>query len=87
MLAPMMIPYQALLTPLYLDFAQFGLVNSRVGLAIVHTILQLPFSVYLMRSELRGHSARDRGGGDDRRLLGLAAARPCLPAARRSRRS
>jgi len=48
--APMMIPYQALLTPLYLDFARLGLVNSRVGLAIVHTILQLPFSVYLMRA-------------------------------------
>ncbi len=50
MLAPMMIPYQALLTPLYLDFARFGLVNSRVGLALIHTILQLPFSVYLMRA-------------------------------------
>jgi multiple sugar transport system permease protein len=50
MLAPMMIPYQALLTPLYLDFAKLGLVNSRIGLAIVHTILQLPFSVYLMRA-------------------------------------
>jgi len=50
LLAPMMIPYQALLTPLYLDFAKLGLVNSRLGLAIVHTILQLPFSVYLMRN-------------------------------------
>jgi multiple sugar transport system permease protein len=50
LLAPMMIPYQALLTPLYLDFAKVGLVDSRVGLAIVHTILQLPFSVYLMRN-------------------------------------
>ena len=46
----MMIPYQALLTPLYLDFAKLGLVDSRIGLAIVHTILQLPFSVYLMRN-------------------------------------
>ncbi len=50
LLAPMMIPYQALLTPLFLDFAKFGLVDSRIGLAIVHTILQLPFSVYLMRN-------------------------------------
>jgi multiple sugar transport system permease protein len=50
LLAPMMIPYQALLTPLYLDFARLGLVNSRVALAMVHTILQLPFSIYLMRS-------------------------------------
>ena len=50
LLAPMMIPYQALLTPLYLDFAKLGLVDSRIGLAIIHTILQLPFSVYLMRN-------------------------------------
>ncbi|MGA2491340.1 MAG: carbohydrate ABC transporter permease [Roseiarcus sp.] len=50
LLAPMMVPYQALLTPLYLDFAKFGLVDSRIGLAIIHTILQLPFSVYLMRN-------------------------------------
>jgi len=50
LLAPIMIPYQALLTPLYLDFAKLGLVNTHLGLAIVHTILQLPFSVFLMRN-------------------------------------
>jgi multiple sugar transport system permease protein len=50
LLAPIMIPYQAILTPLYLDFAKVGLVNTHVGLAIVHTILQLPFSIFLMRA-------------------------------------
>ena len=50
LLAPIMIPYQAILTPLYLDFAKVGLVNTHLGLALVHTILQLPFSVYLMRN-------------------------------------
>jgi multiple sugar transport system permease protein len=50
LLAPIMIPYQAILTPLYLDFAKVGLVNTHVGLAVVHTILQLPFSTYLMRN-------------------------------------
>ncbi len=50
LLAPIMIPYQATLTPLYLDFAKVGLVNTHLGLAIVHTILQLPFSIYLMRN-------------------------------------
>jgi multiple sugar transport system permease protein len=50
LLAPIMIPYQAILTPLYLDFAKIGLVNTHLGLAVVHTILQLPFSIYLMRS-------------------------------------
>ena len=50
MLAPLMIPYQALLTPLYLNFAGLGLANSHLGLAIVHAVLQLPFSIYLMRN-------------------------------------
>ncbi|HEY4807040.1 MAG TPA: carbohydrate ABC transporter permease [Roseiarcus sp.] len=50
LLAPIMIPYQAILTPLYLDFARVGLVNTHIGLAIVHTLLQLPFSIFLMRA-------------------------------------
>ena len=50
LLAPVMIPYQAILTPLYLDFARVGLVNTHLGLALVHTILQLPFSIFLMRA-------------------------------------
>lgn len=54
LLASMMIPYQAMLTPLYLMFSDLGLTNSHVGLAIVHTILQLPFSVYLMRNSFEG---------------------------------
>ena len=49
-LAGMMIPYQAMLTPLYLMFSHIGLTNTRLGLAIVHTTLQLPFSIYLMRN-------------------------------------
>jgi multiple sugar transport system permease protein len=49
-LMPMMVPYQALLVPLYLMFAKLGLTASQLGLAILHTILQLPFSVYLMRN-------------------------------------
>lgn len=50
LLTPLMIPYQALLTPLYMMFAKLGLANSLIGLALVHTILQVPFSVYLMRN-------------------------------------
>ena len=30
-------------------FSKLGLANTHVGLAIIHTLLQLPFSVYLMR--------------------------------------
>ena len=54
LLASMMIPYQSLLTPLYLLFSKIGLTNSYVGLAVVHTILQLPFSIYLMRNSFEG---------------------------------
>ena len=54
LLASMMIPYQALLTPMYLIFSDMGLVNTWAGLAIVHTVLQLPFSIYLMRNSFDG---------------------------------
>jgi len=49
-LSTMMLPFQALLVPLYLTFAKIGLANSHLGLAIVHSIIQLPFSIYLMRN-------------------------------------
>jgi multiple sugar transport system permease protein len=45
----MMIPYQRLLTPLYIMFSRLEIQNTRVGLAIVHTAIQLPFSIFLMR--------------------------------------
>ncbi|MCD7060591.1 carbohydrate ABC transporter permease [Pelagibacterium xiamenense] len=54
LLASMMIPYQAMLTPLYLLFSELRLTNNHLGLAIIHTILQLPFSVYLMRNSFEG---------------------------------
>ena len=50
LLASMMVPYQALLVPLYLMFSKLGLTASLFGLAVLHTILQLPFSIYLMRN-------------------------------------
>lgn len=53
-LASMMVPYQALLVPLYLMFSKLGLTASHFGLAILHTVLQLPFSVYLMRNSFEG---------------------------------
>jgi multiple sugar transport system permease protein len=50
MLLALIIPYQALLTPLFLMFSDLGLTNSLVGLAIVHTAIQFPFSLYVMRN-------------------------------------
>jgi multiple sugar transport system permease protein len=50
LLLALIIPYQALLTPIFLMFAQLKLTNSLLGLAIVHTAIQLPFSLYVMRN-------------------------------------
>jgi multiple sugar transport system permease protein len=50
LLLALIIPYQALLTPMFLMFAQLKLVNSMLGLAILHTAIQIPFSVYVMRN-------------------------------------
>jgi multiple sugar transport system permease protein len=52
LLLALIIPYQALLTPIFLMFAQapIKLTNTLVGLAILHTAIQLPFSLYIMRN-------------------------------------
>lgn len=50
LLLALIIPYQALLTPIFLMFAKLGLTNSMLGLAIIHTAIQLPFSLYIMRN-------------------------------------
>jgi multiple sugar transport system permease protein len=50
LLLALIIPYQALLTPMFLMFAQFKLTNSLIGLAILHTAIQVPFSLYILRN-------------------------------------
>ncbi len=51
LLSALMIPYQALLTPLYrMAAASLGLANTYLGLAIVHTVIQLPFSIFVLRN-------------------------------------
>jgi multiple sugar transport system permease protein len=52
LLLALIIPYQALLTPIFLMFAStpIKLTNTLVGLAILHTAIQLPFSLYIMRN-------------------------------------
>lgn len=50
LLLALIVPYQALLTPIFFMFAGLHLTNTLVGLAIVHTTIQLPFSVYVMRN-------------------------------------
>jgi multiple sugar transport system permease protein len=52
LLLALIVPYQALLTPIFLMFARVGLTNTLVGLAILHTTIQLPFSLYVLRNSL-----------------------------------
>jgi multiple sugar transport system permease protein len=44
-----MIPFQSILTPLFVMLSRIGLQNSHLGLMLVYTTLQLPFSVFMMR--------------------------------------
>jgi multiple sugar transport system permease protein len=45
-----MVPFQAVLTPLFLELHDFGLLNSLPGLALFYTAFNLPFGTYLMRN-------------------------------------
>jgi multiple sugar transport system permease protein len=50
MLAAFMIPFQAIITPLYVVLHAIGLSNSLVGLTLVYITFQLPFGLFLMRN-------------------------------------
>jgi multiple sugar transport system permease protein len=49
-IATLMIPFQSILTPLFIILARLGLNNSLFGLMLVYVTLQLPFSVFMMRN-------------------------------------
>jgi len=49
-IATLMIPFQSILTPLFIILARLGLNNSLLGLMLVYVTLQLPFSVFMMRN-------------------------------------
>jgi len=49
-LATLMVPFQALLTPLFLEMHTLGLTNSLFGLALFYTTFNLPFGVFVMRN-------------------------------------
>jgi multiple sugar transport system permease protein len=48
-LAILMVPYASLLVPLWQLFGDIGLRNSLLGLAVVMTLYQLPFAMFMMR--------------------------------------
>jgi multiple sugar transport system permease protein len=49
-LVAFMIPFQAVLTPLFLEMHFFHLLNSLIGLALFYTTFNLPVGVYVMRN-------------------------------------
>jgi multiple sugar transport system permease protein len=49
-LVTMMVPFQALLTPLFLEMHSLGLTNNLAGLALFYTTFNLPFGVFVMRN-------------------------------------
>ena len=49
-IATLMVPFQALLTPLFLEMHTLGLTNSLLGLALFYTTFNLPFGVFVMRN-------------------------------------
>jgi len=49
-LVTLMIPFQSILTPLFLVLKTLSLQNTLLGLALVYITFQLPFSVFMMRN-------------------------------------
>jgi multiple sugar transport system permease protein len=45
-----MVPFQAVLTPLFVEMHFLRLLNSLIGLALFYTAFNLPFGVYVMRN-------------------------------------
>ncbi|MEP7190060.1 MAG: carbohydrate ABC transporter permease, partial [Roseiflexaceae bacterium] len=49
-LAPLMIPFQAIMIPLFLVLRALSLNNTLLGLAMVYITAQLPFGIFIMRN-------------------------------------
>ena len=49
-LSTIMVPFQSILTPLFLILAKLGLQNTLSGLVLIYVTLQLPFSVFMTRN-------------------------------------
>jgi multiple sugar transport system permease protein len=49
-LLALMIPFQAVLTPLFIELSDLNLTNSLYGLILVYSTFNLPFGVFVMRN-------------------------------------
>jgi multiple sugar transport system permease protein len=74
-LSTIMIPFQSILTPIFLILTRLGLSNTLTGLVFVYVTLQLPFSVFMMRNAFDAvpreieEAARMDGANNTRLLL------------------
>jgi multiple sugar transport system permease protein len=50
LLTPFMVPYQAMMTPIFQVLSWMHLANSLLGLVLIYSVFQVPFSVYVMRN-------------------------------------
>jgi multiple sugar transport system permease protein len=68
-LLALMIPFQAVLTPLYLELSDLHLTDNLLGLVLVYSTFNLPFGVFVMRNTFQQvpselvESARVDGAG------------------------
>jgi multiple sugar transport system permease protein len=76
-LLALMVPFQAVLTPLFLVMHDLHLLNSLLGLALFYTAFNLPFGVYVMRNSFLAvpkeivNAARVDGAGPMRALVSV----------------
>ena len=49
-ISTVMIPFQSILTPLFLILTRLGLQNTLAGIVCVYVTLQMPFSIFMMRN-------------------------------------
>jgi multiple sugar transport system permease protein len=49
-ISTVMIPFQSILTPLFLILTKLGLQNTLAGIICVYVTLQMPFSIFMMRN-------------------------------------
>ena len=83
LLLALIVPYQSLLTPLFFMFAQLHLTNTLIGLAIVHTTIQIPFSLYIIRNSFEAVPREiEEAALIDGASIFQVLTRICLPAIR-----
>ena len=63
LLTPFMVPYQAMMTPIFAVLSWMHLANSLLGLVLIYSVFQVPFSVYVMRNSFSTVPSGARGIG------------------------